>query len=229
MVQQCVHLVVFGLFEIRIPGAYPEERIGGFEAYDLIALLAQLLDGLARRDGDCQYKLLRTGLSCATQRRYHCPAGRNAIVYNDDRASMQVRWLAVTEIGLSPPFQLNEFAMHFCTNIVWAWSNQSHRLLVQNKLWADAIDYRADAIFLMTWRADLAYEQQIERRIEHLCNLIGDRYAAARQRENQRRIISVSAERHCQPPPGIAPVPKQWAHYIAPSCCGKCFRNQRPA
>jgi hypothetical protein len=56
--------------------------------------------------------------------------------------------------------------------------------------------------------ADLAHEDQVERRIERRSDLRCDSNSTARQREDRRLVLLVSGKRNRKSPAGFGAVPK---------------------
>ena len=66
-----------------------------------------------------------------------------------------------------------------------------------------AIDDRRIGELGLPRQADLANEQQVERRVQRACNLGRDRYATARQRQHDDIAIAIRIESPRQQPAGV--------------------------
>ena len=97
-------------------------------------------------------------------------------------------------------------------------SDQADDVVIADGQRFDAVDHRTHGELRLLWHADLARDDEVERRAQGRRNLAGDRHAAARQGEHDRVLVAVVGQgrgkalpclypvnkRHCTPPEEVA-------------------------
>src|SRR3546814_15727708 len=79
--------------------------------------------------------------------------------------------------------------LHFRVQIIGAGGEIANDILVEDELRVGTVDDRAQSKFLMTGRAQLSDEQQIEIRFQRGCDLECDGNAATGQGQNKRMLV----------------------------------------
>ena len=176
-----------------------------------------------------------------TQRRPDRAAGCNAVIDNDRGAAFDRYGGPIAEIAPPPALDLGQLAPLFLFDVGGGRPYLADYLLVQHQMRLIAVDDRADPELGMTRGADLAHEQDIERRTQRLRDLEADRHAAARQGEHDRVVLLVAGQRLREQPSGLAPILEkrpEKRHFRllrrksacqAPASRARCRRNQRIA
>ncbi|MCY1305587.1 hypothetical protein D9M70_554010 [compost metagenome] len=110
-------------------------------------------------------------------------------------------------------------ALGFRLQIALCRTHKPDRLAIENQFRLLAVDQRAEPEFRVPRCADLAHDQDVERRADANRDLIGNRHAAARQRHQQRIDQRLARDRLSELPSGIRPVfeePCSRKHLISP-------------
>src|SRR3546814_17352096 len=79
--------------------------------------------------------------------------------------------------------------LHFRVQIIGAGGEIANDILVEDELRVGTVDDRAQSKFLMTGRAQLSDDKQIEIRFQRGCDLECDGNAATGQGQNNRMIV----------------------------------------
>src|SRR5690606_28634251 len=84
-----------------------------------------------------------------------------------------------------------------------------HQIFVENHLRGGAVDNRTYRQLRLLGRANLADHEQVERRLQASGNLIGNRYAAPRQSQNDRFLLAEMLQTGGQLTAGIPAIRKE--------------------
>ena len=147
----------------------------------------------------------------------HGGAGGKAVVHEDDRAATHVGGRAMTaidtlatrELLLLPAGQRVDHAVGDAQGL--------HDFLIE-----DAHAARGDGaerVLLVPGDAQLAYDEDVQRRPQRARHFRGDGHAATRQREHQHvRALGVRAELSGEETTGFTAIAKALSHHLSPPC-----------
>ena len=134
--------------------------------------------------------------------------GRNAVVDDDCGPARDIRPFAVAEITPPAPLDLGQFGIPGGVEFGLADVRYPDHVVVAHDNGSGTVDHGAHRQFRLGGNAELADQDQIERGVERGCDFGGNRYAAARQREDNRVLILVARERARELPTGIGAINK---------------------
>ncbi len=131
----------------------------------------------------------------------------------------------VLQIELPAFFDFRQFLFNLGIEIILADASGLDDILVDDDFRFIAINDRRDSEFGLEIDADLAHQNQIERRIDGPGHLQRHRYAAARQRQDHRIGIGLRLDRGGKPAAGVGAIAEQAkaVHRITPTCPGPLF------
>lgn len=219
------HFAVRCLLEILKIRADRQERIGRGEADHFVGIVADDIQRLGRSDRNRQDNAGCLILPQGFERDPCRSSGGYAVVNQDDRPAGDGDGPPVSEIKPSPALDLGKLAVLFSLDVTGVGPDDRQDFLVQDELRVRTVDDRADTVFLMSRRTDLAHQQNIERRMEGLCHLEGDGNTTARQSENKRSGSRKPAQSLRELVSGVLPILESRS---APEHCGypsRCLRN----
>ena len=118
---------------------------------------------------------------------------------------------AIAEVELAAPFDLGELLVANGVEFVLAHASELDHLFIAHDDGLGTIDDRAHGELGLKGHADLAHQDQIERRVECGRDLGRNRHAAARQGQHDRPLILVTRERLGELSAGIGAI-DEWHH-----------------
>jgi hypothetical protein len=166
LLEQPDHLSVGRLGKVGVVHADGVERVGGQETHDLVTFSRDFIETIPRSDRHGENEVLRPALSHASQRRLHRPAGGDAIVDHDNGAPAGIGGGPLAAIEKSTAFDFGELPLLFRGDVTRRRSDHIDDLPIEHELRVPAVDHSTDAKLLMPGRADLAHQQEVERRGE---------------------------------------------------------------
>src|SRR5581483_175826 len=149
----------------------------------------------------------------------HRVSGRHAIIDQQNAPAGYVEGSAVAAIRVFASLKLLAFTFGGVFHLLRSYVQRTHDLLID-----DANASRGDrphGEFRLRWRAQLTDDEDVERSVERLRDLVSDRNAAARQREHDRLfagafLFDELAERCSEPLPGVDAIGKQAGSPVDP-------------
>ena len=134
---------------------------------------------------------------------------------------------AAADIARATPLDFGQFLVAHAREFAFADAGQRDHVLVAHGHRPLAVDHRAHGELGLKGHADLAHQQEVERRIERGGNLRGHRHAAARQRQHHRLLVFVTRKCLGEPAAGIDAIDEGHGGYPLWLC--RCVTNQRAA
>src|SRR6516162_2194161 len=166
------------------------------QANDVVGLFAHGSEILRGCHRDRKYERLRVAHACGAQGRTGGRTRSNAVVYDDRGTACDVHAFAAAEIALPPPLDLGELLLTDGLEILLVDPGKPNDILIANDDWRAAIHHGTHGEFRLERHTNLPDENQVEWRVQRDCDLGGDGYATAREREYNRLPIFVLRE-HC--------------------------------
>ncbi len=180
--EQLAHLFVGCLREVLVPEADGDEGLRRDHADDLVDFRAELVTDSLRGDGHRHHDLFGMALADGERGGMHRSAGREAVVDEDHRASVDVDRRAAAAIQALAPFELASPDGRGAGNVFVRESELGNHAGVENT--GAAVRDRTHRELLVTRYAQFANEKDVERGLEAASELEANGHAAARQREH---------------------------------------------
>jgi hypothetical protein len=110
----------------------------------------------------------------------------------------------VPAVAGDPPPELGPLALDRLVEVGPGEPQSRHGRLVEQG--DGVLTDRTDAVLGVPGRTDLAHEDDVERRVETLRHLVGDRHPAAGQREHERIVVREAVQLLREPATGVAAI-----------------------
>jgi hypothetical protein len=205
--EQPRHLVVARLAEVAVPEPDGLERLGHGWTDDPIGQPRQPVARLPRADGHGDDDLRRRARAQRDDGRLHRCARCQAVVDQDHGAALDRRRAPAGAVARVVPIDLEPLACGHLRDGCAREAQAPHEVVVQHL--GAVFGDRAEGQLLVPGHAELAHEEDVERRVERARHLSGDGHAAAGQGEHQRIAASrVLAQRVRQHPARVGAVGK---------------------
>src|SRR5271166_5257357 len=189
------HLLVRDLSEVPIKQSNcPKERVI-LKTHDVVGLLAHCGNAIGWPDGHGEHEPFWISHACCAQGGPHRRSGSDAVIDYNRRTTGDIDSFAPAQILPPPPFDLGEFPIADGLELRLANAGVLNHVFVSHNERDIAIDDGAHGEFGLKGYADLAHQDEIERRIESARNLSRHGNAAARQCKDGRLLIPVPRER----------------------------------
>ena len=184
-VEQRNHFLVVDLVGVSVVHADRPEGTRLRQADHVVDQLRQFGDRVVRRNRHGQHHLGRSHAAQRFQGSAHCGAGGDAVVDDDDRPAGNSESGQAVPIRLASPDDLAALLSDLALDIGMVAFGRLRRAFVDHHRRWFALGDGGHGKLRITWRADLAHDQQIHRRGQRERHLGGHRHAAAWQGEHQ--------------------------------------------
>jgi hypothetical protein len=219
--QQPDHLVVGCLLKLLVNLADAPEKRRDMQANDLVRMLQKKIVSLGRSDRHGGDHARRTLLRHGAKRGAHRRSRRRAVVHQNDDPVPQIRRRLVKTIQAVAALQLLRLFRQHPVDVVLGNGRVADGLVIENA----NIRRRQSAHrqFLLPRQAQLAYQHQVQRRMQSLRDLESDGHAAAGQGQHDH-VVALDPRRQLlrQMPSGIVPVVKPGRHHALICMCAAC-------
>ena len=206
-VQEVAHLVVGDLGEVPVVLAHREERRRCRRADHFVDLGGQLL---ACRFGGGRHRHddpLRPEPMERQDRSPHARSGGQPVVDEDHHLAVHIEGRPVPAVGLFASLQLKTLSPCDLLDDLCGDPHAPHDIVIEDHD-ATAGD-RPHRHFLMTWDAQLANNEHVQRHLQRRGNLVAHGHSTPRQCQHDNVIAPVvMAEHLCQHPTGIPAIVK---------------------
>jgi hypothetical protein len=140
---------------------------------------------------------------------------------DDCGPARDIRPFAVAEISSAAPLDLGQLGIPRGVEFGLTDAGDPDHVIVAHDNGDGTVDYGAHRQFRLRRNAELADQDQIQRGVECGCDFGGNRYTAARQREDNRVLILVAREA----PASCRPASERSKNGIAVPPCGSPLRR----
>src|SRR5688572_23021915 len=175
-----------------IPRADSEEALGRRDAHHVIRLTSDRARALHRAHRCGEDEPARLLKPKRRERRECRHTGGEPIIDEHDRSSLDARWRPIAAKASQPSLELRQLLPRHFLDVRVADVEHPDRVLVE-KARAAGSD-RANAQLLMARSAELARDEEIERRVDRARHLVSHRDAPARDGEHERILVANSRE-----------------------------------
>ena len=203
-------LLVRRLVEVAVGHPDAEERLDGADADQLIGHPGQLLCPPSRRDGDGQHDAGRPLGPDHLTRGASGRAGRDPVIDHDHGTAREARPRPVVSEAQSPTVELDSLASLDHRELCLADTGGFDHLGVDDArpVFAD----RPHGQLRFERHAELAYEDDVEWRVEGQCDLQGHRDTAAGQPDDDDIGAAEALQPPREDPPGLGTIREHLLH-----------------
>lgn len=182
------HFVVGGLLEFLIPQADGVKRIGLKRTDHFVDQLRQVFACIRCADGNGDDEMGGALIAHGHDGGAHSKPGSESIVGEQNRPALHIGGRAIIPVKMLPPVKLVKFAVGDFGDLHLGDPELGDERLVQN--FVTSRSDGADGELRLIRRAELADDENIERRVQRLRDLEADRHTAAREGEDQRIAVA---------------------------------------
>jgi hypothetical protein len=186
------HFLIRNLSKIAIIETDCSEYRVILKTHYVVGLPPQFGKAVAWRHRHRKHEPLRIADASGAQSRAGRRARRNAVINHNRRAAGDLRAFAIAQVAVALPIDFGEFGIASGFKRSFVNTNVLNDVFIAHRDRAAAVDNRTHCQFRLEGHADLAHEDQIDRRLERLSNLRRDSNSTARQREDRRLLLLVS-------------------------------------
>ncbi|RXH34468.1 hypothetical protein XH94_28450 [Bradyrhizobium zhanjiangense] len=164
------------------------------KTYEIITFCAHLRDNLGRCNGNREDEPAWISFSRRLQGGPRGGAGRNAIVDNDCRPTGNLKTLTISQIALTPPLYLGNLLAALGLEIGFADASEPNDIIIAHHDRCATIYDGTHCQLVLERDADLANDDEIERRMQRGCDLSCHGHATPRERQNGWVLVPVRGE-----------------------------------
>jgi hypothetical protein len=169
--------------EVHVPPADGEERFRRLQRDDLVGFSGQRGDGVGWCNWNCEHDARRAALACDADGGASSPAGCEAVVDDDHRATCQRDSRAPTSQARRSPLHLGPLSSLDLGQLCVGHTRLAQHLGVQDT--DPVLADRAHPQLGLERDAQFSHHQHVERCVERTRHLERHRHAAAREPEDE--------------------------------------------
>lgn len=203
--EQQAHLFVSDLTEVAVPDPDGVKRLWGHRTNDVVGDEPHLCTALVRRDGHRDDEARRLTRLQRQRCCAHRSAGREAVVDDDDGLSSRIDGRTAVAILALTPHDLLRLARGDAREDGFGNRVSADEVLVEDAHPAGCD--RAHRELGVTWKSELANDENVQRRAERMRDLVANGYATARKREHDDvGSMRIGGKRGREPAPRITAI-----------------------